>query len=266
MNGFPESGQQKQGKMLLATIMVVTLMLPLLFFVAIDYWELDGLPVYFSQLGLYLLFYLLAFWGLKREKVALPISRRLLGQAVGWVVIGWLLYALIIHLLGLVRWPDEIQTLRSIPAWKIWAQILSTWFFVGLGEEILFRGYFLAAFWRYFTNSTSNRRTILAILLSSAFFSLWHLPVRITWLLSGELDVATLLLSLVMLFLLGIGFAFLFVQTRNIMLLGLVHGVMNYPLIGLETQLSFIILLACLGYGAITRFVPAKTRRIIPKT
>jgi membrane protease YdiL (CAAX protease family) len=256
MNDFQESNEQKQGKVLLASIMVVALMLPLLFFVAIDYWELDGLSVYFSQLGLYLLFYLLAFWGLKRENISLPINSRLLRQAVGLVLVGWLLYALIIHLLGVVKWPDEIQTLGSTPAWKVWAQILSTWFFVGLGEEILFRGYFLAAFWRYFTNGTGRRRTIQAILLSSAFFSLWHLPVRITWLLSGELDVATLLLSLVMLFLLGIGFAYLFVQTRNIVLVGLVHGVMNYPLIGLETQLSFIILLACIGFVAMARLVP----------
>lgn len=262
MNDFQESGEQKQGKVLLASIMVAALILPLLFFIAIEYWELDGLPVYFSQLGLYLSFYLLAFWGLKRENVSLPINGRLLRQAVSWVLVAWLLYALMIHLLGVVEWPDEIQTLRSTPAWKVWAQILSTWFFVGLGEEILFRGYFLAAFWRYFTTGTSRRRMSLAILLSSAFFSLWHLPVRITWLLSGELDVAMLLLSLVMLLLLGIGFAYLFVQTRNIVLVGLIHGVMNYPLIGLETQLSFIILLACIGFAAMVRLVPVNQETV----
>lgn len=262
MNDFQESGEQKQGKVLLASIMVVALVLPLLFFGAIEYSELDGWAVYFSQICLYLSFYLLAFWGLKSENISLPINSRLLGQAVGWVFVGWLLYTLIIHLLGVAEWPDEMQALRSTPAWKIGALILSTWFFVGLGEEILFRGYFLASFWRYFTTGTSRRRTIQAILLSSAFFSLWHLPVRITWLLSGELDVAMLLLSLVMLFLLGIGFAYLFVLTRNIVLVGLVHGVMNYPLIGSETQLSFIILLACIGFAAMARLVPVNQKTV----
>lgn len=137
------------------------------------------------------------------------------------------------------------------------SQILSAWLFVGLGEEVLFRGYFLAGFRRYFTGGTSRRRTILACVLLSAFFSLWHLLVRISWLLSGELDAATLGVSLMVLFVLGIGFAYLFVQARNIVLVGLVHGVMDYPLIGLETQLSFLILLACIGLTVIARLAPA---------
>ena len=46
-------------------------------------------------------------------------------------------------------------------------------------------------------------------------------------------------------------------QTRNIVLVGLVHGVIDYLLIGLETQLSFLILLACIGLTAIARLLPA---------
>lgn len=46
---------------------------------------------------------------------------------------------------------------------------------------------------------------VISILLVSAIFSLWHLPVRLTWLVSGQLDGRTLALSLVMLFLSGWG-------------------------------------------------------------
>lgn len=258
MSSFKESDTPKQGLALLIGIIVATTLLPLLFFMVIEHWGLDGLPVYFLQLGIYLLLYLLAFVGLRRDNISLPVNARLIWQAVGWTLAGWLFYALTIHLLGLVKWPEAFRTLRSVPIWKIGAQIVSAWFFVGLGEEVLFRGYFLAGFRHYFTQRTSRRRTILASVLVSAFFSLWHLPVRISWLLSGELDAVTLVVSLIMLFLLGIGFAYLFVQTRNIALVGLVHGVMDYPLIGLETQLSFLVLLTCLGLTVIARLVHAR--------
>ena len=257
MSILDDSDTPKQGPALLIGIMAAATLLPFPFFLAIEHWGLDGLPVYFLQLGLYLLLYLLAFVGLKRDHISLPVNARLLWQALGWTLAGWLFYALTIHLLGLVQWPEAFRALRSVPAWKIGAQILSAWLFVGLGEEVLFRGYFLAGFRRYFTAGTSRRRTILASVLVSAFFSLWHLPVRLSWLLSGELDAVTLGISLMVLFVLGIGFAYLFVQTRNIVLVGLVHGVMDYPLIGLETQLSFLILLACIGLTFIARWLPA---------
>ncbi|MBN2003664.1 MAG: CPBP family intramembrane metalloprotease [Anaerolineae bacterium] len=172
-----ESVTQKQGQTLLVCIIVAATVLPTLFFIVIDHWKLDGLLVYFLQLSLYLTLYLLASVGLKSDKVSLPINTRLIWQAVRWTLAGWLFYALAIHLLGLVKWPDGFQTLRTVPAWKVWAEILSNWFFVGLGEEILFRGYFLASFQQYLTKGPSRRRTIQASVLVSIFFSLWHLPV-----------------------------------------------------------------------------------------
>ena len=99
------------------------------------------------------------------------------------------------------------------------------------------------------------------MLLSSAFFSLWHLPARIVELLSGGLDWATLLLSLFMLFLLGLGFCFLYLRSGNILLAGLVHGLMDYPLIGKDTQLSFIILLAAIACVEIGQRVTMKRAR-----
>lgn len=68
-----------------------------------------------------------------------------------------------------------------------------------------------------------------------------------------------LVLSLGMLFLLGCGFAALFVRTRNILLVGLAHGIMNYPLIGQDTQLSFILLLTVIGATEIMQRLKPQT-------
>lgn len=68
------------------------------------------------------------------------------------------------------------------------------------------------------------------------------------------------------LFCLGIGFAYLVIRTKNILLVGLVHGLMDFPLIGLKTQLSFIILLAAIGCVEIARLITRKkevTSRIL---
>ena len=254
---------RKNGKTVLAIIIALTFVVTVLFWVAIQTFQLSGLPLYFSQLGLYAIFFLLAWWGMKQEQISLPVSKRLIVEALVWSLVGWLFFLLLIQLLGIVQLPEAVLAFQKIPAWKIGAQILSTWFFVGLGEELLFRGYYLKAIWRHFTRETNRRRTLSAILLSSAFFSIWHLPVRIFAYFTGELDWVTLLISLVVLFLFGMGFTYLFIRTGNIFLVGLVHGLMDYPLAGKDTQLSFIILLVAIACVEIARLITKKKFEII---
>lgn len=245
-------------KATLAIIIALTFIVTGLYWWVIELFQLQGLPLYFTMLGLYLVFYLLAWWGIKQEQVSLPVTKRRIGEALAWSLVGWLVFILLVRLLGLVQLSEEFRVLQNTPAWKIGAKILSTWFFVGLGEELLFRGYFLKAFWRHFTAVTDRRRMVKAILLVSVLFSLWHLPTRIVTVISGELDWVTLLVSLLVMFLLGLGFAYLFVRSNNIILTGLVHGLMNYPLIGKDTQLSFIILLVAIGCVEIVRLTARK--------
>ncbi|MEM3459969.1 MAG: CPBP family intramembrane glutamic endopeptidase [Candidatus Micrarchaeaceae archaeon] len=262
MENSVETNRDNRGKTTLAIIMVVALILPIPFFTAIQLFHLNGLPVYFLQLALYLMLYLLAFWGLKKERIPLAINTQKLLEAIGYLLASWLLYVLFLHISGIAKLPEEIQTLLNIPAWKIGAQILSTWFFVGIAEELLFRGYFLASFKRYLTQGENRRRTITTVLITSLFFSLWHLPSRINSIISGEINFLLLLLSLFVLFFLGIGYAYLFIRTQNILLVGLVHGVNNFPLIGQETQLSFLILLAAIVYAEIARSIMKKKENI----
>lgn len=236
-----------QNKKVTGIIIVISILLPVLFFGAIKLFKLSGLPLYFAQLGIYTVFFLLAFWGLKQDQIRLPFNLRRLLEALAILLASWLIYALIITSTGVVRLPEELEALRSVETWKVWANILSTWLFVGIGEEVLFRGYFLKKILAFYESKNTKQKTLLAVVVSSAFFSLWHLPVRIFSLINGEIGIVMILISLVMLFLLGAGFAWLFLRSGNILLVGLVHGVMDFPLIGEDSQLSFIILIIAIG-------------------
>jgi membrane protease YdiL (CAAX protease family) len=201
---------------------------------------------------------LLAWWGLRQEGITFPIDARRMLEALAWTLVGWLFFLLVIQLLGMARLAQEFQVLKNTPAWKIGLQILSTWFFVGFGEELLFRGYLLQAFRRHFTGGIDRRRTVATVLVSSAIFSLWHLPSRMLWLVTGEGDLTLILISLVALFLLGLGYAYLFVRSDNILLVGWVHGISDLPLVGKDTQMAPIILLVAIGCVEIARW---KTRK-----
>lgn len=245
----------KQNKIITSTLVGITLLLPILFFVAIKVYNLSGLPLYFAQLGLYALFFLLAFLGIKQSQISLPFSGRKILVAFGITLASWLIFVVIITGAGIIRLPDEVVALRSVEAWKVWAQIVSTWLFVGIGEEVLFRGYFLKKLMAFYEGKNTKNATLLAVIVSSAFFSVWHLPVRVFSLINGEMGLGLILISLVMLFLLGAGFAWLFMRSGNILLVGLVHGVMDFPLIGEDSQLSFIILIAAIGLVELFRLV-----------
>lgn len=237
----------KQNKNITGIIIVISILLPVLFFGVIKLFELTGLPLYFAQLGIYAGFFLLAFRGIKQSQIRLTFSGRKVLEAFVILLASWMIYAAFISMTGIIRLPEELEALRSIEAWKVWANILSTWLFVGIGEEVLFRGYFLKKLLAYYESKNTKQKTLLAVVVSSAFFSLWHLPVRIFSLINGEIGIAMILISLVMLFLLGAGFAWLFLRSGNILLVGLVHGVMDFPLIGKDSQLSFIILIVAIG-------------------
>lgn len=250
--------EKNRGKAVLVLIMALTFVTAILFWAAIQFFHLEGLTLYFLQLGLYLLFFLFALWGLRVEQITLPVNTRRFLEALACTLVGWSVFLLVIQLLGMAQLPEEFQALKNTPAWKIGAKILSTWFFVGIGEEVLFRGYFLRAFFRHFTHGTDRRRTVAAALLVSAFFSLWHLPSRTFWLITGEVNAALFLISMLVLFLLGLGYAYLFIRSDNILLAGLVHGVSDLPLVGMNTQMNSLILLAAIGCMEITRLMAKK--------
>ena len=227
-------------------ILALILLLPVLFFGTIRVFQMNGLPVYFAQLGLYALFFILAWWGIKKDELTVSVNWKTLVSAVFFTTLAWIAYALIFCAIFQVRWSDQMVDLSLIPAWKIAANILSTWIFVGFAEELLFRVYFLTRIKHFFERRNLPRVSLLAILCSSLLFAVWHFPVRLFEMANGESSWALILLSMLVLFVIGIGFAWLFVRTNNILLVGLVHGLMDYPLIGEDSQLSFVILIVAI--------------------
>ena len=255
--------EKSQGKATLIIIMTLAFIIDILFWLIIQLFHLEGLPLYFMQLGLYLLFFILAFWGLRVEKLTLPINARRILETLAFTFVGWMFFLSIIQLLGMAQLQEEFLALKNSPAWKIGAKILSTWLMVGFGEEVLFRGYFLSAFFRHFTHGTDKRRIVVAALLVSAFFSLWHLPSRIIWLIAGEIDVVLFLISLLALFVLGLGYTYLFIRSDNILLAGLVHGLSDFALVGMDSQMTPIILVGAIGCVEITRMMARKKAKAL---
>lgn len=253
----------KHNKIVTPVIIATALLLPVLFFTAIKVFNFSGLPLYFAQLGLYTLFFILAFWGMKQSQIKLPFSGRKVLMALAVTLASWLIYTVIIAGTGIIRLPVELAALRSIEAWKVWAQIVSTWLFVGIGEEVLFRGYFLNKLLAFYEQKAVKKVTLMAVVVSSAFFSIWHLPVRIVSMINGEMGIGLILISLVMLFLLGAGFAWLYLRSGSILLVGLVHGLNDYPLIGKDSQLSFIILIAAIGLVELIRLVDRRNNNTL---
>lgn len=241
-------------------VSVATVLLPLLFFGAILIFDLAGLPLYFAQLGLYAVFYLLAFWGMRSNGIRLQWNGKLVGCSLLVVLLSWLLYVLVMSVFGLVDLRQDARALASMPLWKIAAQIVSTWFFVGMAEEVLFRGFFLKKFLSWFEVRRSGHALLWAVITSSAFFSLWHLPVRLFSLVNGDLSPGLLLLSLAVLFALGAGFAWLYLRSGSVLLVWLVHGLMDYPLLGGNAQLGFIILLAAIGLVEVLHWMKKKAK------
>jgi membrane protease YdiL (CAAX protease family) len=258
MNTTLESNEKRQAKTVLIIIIVALFILATLYFGIIRLLGLNGWPSYFAQLALYLVVYLLAFWGLKKERISLSVNARIFLGAIIFLMIGWLLYAIFLQISGMAKVLDEIQSLIRVPAWIIGKQIIMYWFFVGMAEELLFRGYILTSFQRHFTQGESRRRTIVAVLITSMIFSFWHIPQKLFQMAAGNETIGTIMLGLVVAFCFGIGFAYLFIRTQNIILVGLVHGLLDLPLIGFSVQLAPFILFAVISCVEISRLLNPK--------
>jgi membrane protease YdiL (CAAX protease family) len=103
-------------------------------------------------------------------------------------------------------------------------------FFMALGlsfatafsEEITFRGYLFTRFWK------SLNSEILANLITSLFWALIHVPMVVfVW----KLDLSASVLYLFLTTIFGIGSAFVFARTGNIISSILLHVLWEWPLI-----------------------------------
>ncbi len=133
------------------------------------------------------------------------------------------------------------------------AKIVQQWLFVGMAEELLFRGYLLNRLRYSFHRLSENLATTAAVLVSSAVFATLHIPVR----LYNHVQPAEMLISMLALFLMGILFSYAYLRTRNLVFAGLLHGSWNVPVFGTQGDLIFILIYVLVIET--TRFIQVRT-------
>lgn len=95
-------------------------------------------------------------------------------------------------------------------------------FVTAFSEEITFRGYIFTRVWNFIKNELS------ANLLTSVFWALIHVPITIfVW----KLDFSASLIYLALTTIFGIGSAFVYARTKNILSSILLHVLWQWPII-----------------------------------
>ena len=95
-------------------------------------------------------------------------------------------------------------------------------FATAISEELTFRGYVFTRIWRFLGNE------IYANLVTSLFWALIHVPITFfVW----KLDLSAALLYLFLTTLFGIGSAFVYARTKNILSTILLHVLWQWPII-----------------------------------
>ena len=95
-------------------------------------------------------------------------------------------------------------------------------FATAVSEEITFRGYIFTRVWAFVKNE------LWANILTSVFWALIHVPVTIfVW----KLDMSAALIYLFLTTLFGVGSAFVFARTKNIVSPILLHVLWQWPII-----------------------------------
>lgn len=186
----------------------------------------------------------IAVYVIKKEGItftSIGLSPKKGMEAISLIVATWILFSIVLKVILGVEgglWNEG----RSIQI------ILTQWLIVGLGEELLFRGYILIYFFSFFASLSKTTKYGTALCLSTLIFVIWHIPQRL-WGLDQSLqnfDPGQVIASLIPLFFFGLLMCYLFIRTLNIILTGLMHGCWNTPLIGMQNDLMPMVILIIL--------------------
>ncbi len=181
-----------------------------------------------------------------------------LAQALKWTAVAWVLWGLVLGLFMLVnpRYTAGITSTRSI---------LVYYLFVGVPEELLFRGYMFTWLFRFFQSKGAGKWSALwASLANSWLFAIFHIPqrllvVRMTWSLA-------LLSNLTVVFALGLFLCWLFFRSKNIWWVGLYHGGNNAPLLSLGPQDPLTAVGIAVVYLLLTEVLRRRSQRHSDRT
>lgn len=114
----------------------------------------------------------------------------------------------------------SLETLQYTPLLFIGALALS--FITAFSEELVFRGYIFNRLWQVW------KKELLAGIVSAILFALIHLPIGV-FVLGYAPTVMMVFLFLVFIF--GIGSAFVFARTGNIASSILLHVLWSWPIV-----------------------------------
>jgi membrane protease YdiL (CAAX protease family) len=177
----------------------------------------------------------LALWAIRNDTVSfqeIGLTKRHLLQAVWIIALGWVLW-------GFATSYDLSQYPRNTLDYL--AQMVQQWLFVGPAEELFVRGYLLMAIAALFPGKSKFLSYAGGALVSTLIFATYHIPQRI--MVRGmSLASGAYLQDLVYLLIVGLLLALLFLRTRNVILVGLIHGGLNAPLFGVNGDYAPAIL------------------------
>lgn len=164
-----------------------------------------------------------------------------LRQSVTMIAIGWAIWAVLTVSVNFrMGYPFSDNFESPLP------KILVHWLFVGIAEEVLFRGYIFTKLTQLFVKSGRTWSKVAGAVVSSLVFATFHIPQRIS-VVGMELTPDGLTKQMLPLFLSGALLAWLFLRSQNVLFVGLVHGGMNAPLLGREGDLAPILLFLMLA-------------------
>ena len=224
-----ETTIKRPNNNILFAAIVAAFLLPLVLFWFKSFFPHNDIYNYLFTIVGSLILFAIAFWAIRNDTVSLEeigwTTKHLL-QAVWLLFIGWIIFsAIAINFNYVFVYPlgDNLQA--SLLA------IVQQWFFVGLAEELLIRGYILTKVIKVFSPKSRFWANIVGLISSSFLFAIFHIPQRI---FSRGMNLVSYeyLQDVIMLFITGILLGFVFLRTRNVILVGLIHGGLNVPLLG----------------------------------
>jgi len=183
---------------------------------------------------------LFALWALRKDDInldAIGFRKTKILQGVLPAFLAWTFCAVILILLATIR-TEAIAPLFGKPR-----LILQQWLFVGIGEELLFRGYLITSLLAAFSNVPGKWRMLLVLVLTNAVFATYHIPA-ILYRTTEQERVVEIISFIPAAFSVGLILSYFFLRTRNILLAGLIHGSINAPLVGKEDDPIFLLFLA----------------------
>ncbi|MCF6277637.1 MAG: CPBP family intramembrane metalloprotease [Anaerolineales bacterium] len=233
-----EQSEQHKATIFFTTV-IVTYLLPVALF-----WVTSLLPpnefskYLFTTIGS-LVTLAIALFAIRNDTVRLGRigwSQKGLQLAVKVIAVGWVIWAMLIISVNFkMGYPFSENFESPLP------KILVQWLFVGIAEEVLFRGYIFTKLTQFFARTGRVWSKVAGVVISSLIFATFHIPQRV-FMHGMELTPDALIRQMFPLFLAGVLLAWLFLRSQNVLLVGLFHGGMNAPLIGREGDLAPILL------------------------